>query len=62
MIRDRGLVEAKRMLVYCNFPVGEISEQLGFMDFSYFSRQFKKQEGLSPTQYRKLMFQKYLNK
>lgn len=62
MIRDRGLVEAKRMLVYCNFPVGEISEQLGFMDFSYFSRQFKKHEGLSPTEYRKLMFKKYLNK
>ncbi|MCI9843532.1 helix-turn-helix domain-containing protein [Flavobacterium pectinovorum] len=62
MVRDRGLTEAKRMLVYCNLPVGDISEQLGFKDFSYFSRQFKKQEGLSPTEYRKSMFKKYLNK
>ncbi|SEA66800.1 AraC family transcriptional regulator [Pedobacter hartonius] len=61
MIRDRGLVEAKRMLVYCNLPIGQISEELGFNDFSYFSRQFKKQEGLSPADYRKSMYKKYLN-
>lgn len=62
MIRERGLIEAKRMLVYCNLPIGDISEQLGFKDFSYFSRQFKKQEGVSPAAYRKLMYKKYLNK
>jgi len=60
MIRGRGLTEAKRMLVYCNLPIGEISEQLGFKDFSYFSRQFKRQEGLSPAKYRKSMYRKYL--
>lgn len=62
MIRDRGLIEAKRMLVYCNLPIGEISDLLGFKDFSYFSRQFKKQEGYAPAEYRKLMHKKYLNK
>lgn len=62
MIRDRGLTEAKRMLVYCNLPIGDISEQLGFKDFSYFSRQFKKQEGLSPAEYRRGMYKKYLQK
>ncbi|WP_316740508.1 helix-turn-helix transcriptional regulator [Pedobacter antarcticus] len=61
MIRERGLIEAKRMLVYCNLPIGDISEQLGFKDFSYFSRQFKKQEGVTPAAYRKLMYKKYLN-
>ncbi|WP_177192272.1 helix-turn-helix domain-containing protein [Chitinophaga arvensicola] len=59
MIRDRGLAEAKRMLVYCNLPIGDISDQLGFKDFSYFSRQFKKQEGMSPAEYRKQMYRKY---
>lgn len=62
MIRDRGLIEAKRMLVYCNLPIGDISEQLGFRDFSYFSRQFKKKEGLSPAEYRRVMYKKYLQK
>ncbi|MCW3464471.1 AraC family transcriptional regulator [Chitinophaga nivalis] len=62
MIRDRGLIEAKRMLVYCNLPIGDISDQLGFKDFSYFSRQFKKQEGVSPAAYRKRMHEKYLNR
>lgn len=61
MVRDRGLIEAKRMLVYCNFPIGEISNQLGFKDFSYFSRQFKKREGFTPAEYRKLMHEKYSN-
>ncbi|WP_316800194.1 helix-turn-helix transcriptional regulator [Pedobacter frigidisoli] len=60
MIRERGLTEAKRMLVYCNLPIGDISERLGFKDFSYFSRQFKKQEGISPAEYRRMMYKKYL--
>lgn len=62
MIRDRRLIEAKRMLVYCNLSIGDISELLGFSDFSYFSRQFKKQEDLSPAEYRRSMFDKYLQK
>jgi AraC family transcriptional activator of pobA len=61
MVRDRGLIEAKRMLVYCNLSIGEISDLLGFKDFSYFSRQFKKQEGFTPAEYRKLMYKKYMS-
>ncbi|MBB6270492.1 AraC-like DNA-binding protein [Pedobacter cryoconitis] len=62
MIRGRGLIEAKRMLVYCNLSIGEISDLLGFKDFSYFSRHFKKQEGFTPAGYRKLMHKKYISK
>lgn len=52
LVRDRLMVEAKRLLVHSNFSIGEISDRLGFNDFSYFSRQFKKQHLLSPEQYR----------
>lgn len=62
VIRCRGLLEAKRMLGYCDLPIGEISSQLGFKDFSYFSRQFRNQEGVTPAEYRKQMYKKYLHK
>lgn len=53
-IRERLLLEAKRMLIHGHLTVGQIAAELGFTDFSYFSRQFKKQEGLSPAAFRKL--------
>ncbi len=52
MVRDRVLLEAKRMLVQSFIPIGQIADELGFKDFSYFSRQFKKYLKLSPDQYR----------
>ncbi|CAM4326917.1 AraC-type DNA-binding protein [Pedobacter westerhofensis] len=61
VIRDRALTEAKRLLVHSRFSIGQISEELGFKDFSYFSRQFKSQEGSSPAEYRRQMYQKYQN-
>jgi len=61
VIRDRGMMEAKRMLVHSHFSIGQISDELGFKDFSYFSRQFKNQEGITPAQYRKQMYEKYQN-
>lgn len=59
MVRDRVLLEAKRMLVQSHFPIGRIADELGFKDFSYFSRQFKKHNQLSPEQYRNAMIEKY---
>ncbi|WP_316748395.1 helix-turn-helix transcriptional regulator [Pedobacter gandavensis] len=53
-IRERLLLEAKRMLIHGHLTVGQIAAELGFADFSYFSRQFKKQEGLSPADFRKM--------
>lgn len=61
VIRDRKLLESKRLLLHTHCNVGEISEELGFKDFSYFSRQFKKSEGMAPAAYRKAMYQKYQN-
>jgi len=56
-VRDRIILEAKRMLVQTHIPVGQIADELGFQDFSYFSRHFKKNNQLSPEQYRKRMLE-----
>ena len=58
VIRDRLMLETKRILVHTDQPIGEIADQLGFNDFSYFSRQFKKQNGISPDRYRSEMHKK----
>jgi AraC family transcriptional activator of pobA len=52
VIRDRIMLEAKRMLVHTHTPIGQIAHQLGFNDFSYFSRLFKKYNQLTPDKYR----------
>ncbi|WP_316778964.1 helix-turn-helix transcriptional regulator [Pedobacter antarcticus] len=52
LIRSRILLEAKRLLVHSHMPIGQIADELGFKDFSYFSRQFKKHNKISPDQYR----------
>lgn len=59
LIRERLILEAKRMLVQSHIPVGQIADELGFQDFSYFSRHFKKHNELSPEQYRKVMLEKH---
>ena len=53
-IRNRVMVEAKRLLV--NMPgvtVAEIAYQLNFDDNAYFSRFFKKYAGETPEKFRK---------
>ncbi|HEY9361975.1 MAG TPA: helix-turn-helix transcriptional regulator [Chitinophagaceae bacterium] len=52
LIQQRILLEAKRLLVYSNFSVKEIATQLGFDDYSYFTRFFSKNVGFSPIQFR----------
>lgn len=58
MIRDRIMLEAKRMLTHEDLTVGEIGYELNFKDNAYFSRFFKKYEGLSPDKFRKQIFRK----
>lgn len=45
--------ESKKLLESNRFSVAEIAESLGFCNAYYFSRVFKKQENMTPTQYRK---------
>lgn len=53
LIRDRVLLEAKRLLVNADLQITEIAWQLHFEDNSYFSRFFKKYTGQSPEAFRK---------
>ncbi|RAP73174.1 helix-turn-helix domain-containing protein [Paenibacillus montanisoli] len=46
--------EARRLLRETDLSVEEVGERIGCPDIHYFSRQFRKQEGLSPSMYRKL--------
>lgn len=53
VIRNRILLEAKRMLVNQNMNISEISYTLNFNDNSYFTKFFKKYEGITPEEFRK---------
>ena len=52
VITDRIILEAKRMLMDKKSTVSEIASALGFDDYSYFVRLFKKNAGMTPTAFR----------
>ena len=56
IIQNRLLIEIKRRLIYTQLPLDSIAYALGYKDPSYFSRFFKRHEGISPGLYRQ---QKY---
>jgi AraC family transcriptional activator of pobA len=51
MINEHLVREAQRDLVYSNMSVKQIAHGLGFDDIAYFSRYFRKQTGVTPTQF-----------
>lgn len=53
LIRNRVLLEAKRLLVNVDMTIAEIAAELDFADNSYFSKFFKKYEGVTPEAFRK---------
>jgi AraC-like DNA-binding protein len=55
LIRDRVLLEAKRLLTNAGATVTEIAYQLNFQDNSYFNRFFKKYVGVTPDEFRKTL-------
>lgn len=57
IIRNRVLLEAKRLLVNAQLSIAEIAYQLNFKDNSYFTRFFKKYTGQTPEAFRKSSFQ-----
>lgn len=52
-LRSRLIVEAKRLLAYTSMSAKETSYTLGFDDYAYFSRFFRKHVGVSPSEYAK---------
>jgi AraC family transcriptional activator of pobA len=52
LIRERVMLEAKRLLLHSEISVAEIADRLGFDDPAYFSRCFKKRTSRSPIEFR----------
>lgn len=50
--------KAKRLIAENILPLQKIAENLGFTDYNYFSRIFKKKSGYSPTEYRQIIYKK----
>jgi len=52
---DKRIEEAKKLLLAQTAALTSISERVGFGDYNYFSRVFKKRTGYTPSSYRKMM-------
>jgi AraC-like DNA-binding protein len=53
IIKERIILEAKRLLVHTALTIKEIGYSLGYEDDAYFIRLFTRQTGVSPQQFRK---------
>lgn len=53
-IRSVRITEAKKMLRFTDKTTEEIAEAIGVNCASYFSRMFKRVEGVSPKEYRSM--------
>jgi AraC family transcriptional activator of pobA len=51
LILKRIMLEAKRMLIHSDISVATAADYLGYEDYSYFIRLFKKQVGESPKKF-----------
>ncbi|MEI3791883.1 MULTISPECIES: AraC family transcriptional regulator [unclassified Chryseobacterium] len=51
VITERVVLEAKRMLMYLDESLVEIAFRLGYEEYSYFVRVFRKSSGMTPTQF-----------
>ena len=52
-IRYQRMQMAARMLVYTNLDIQHICTNVGILDSNYFTKCFKKEYGISPSDYRK---------
>ena len=50
-VTERRMEEGKRLLRQGNLRIKEVAEQLGYEDSLYFSKVFKRLEGISPKEY-----------
>lgn len=62
LIRNRVILEAKRLLINLDLLISEIASKLHFDDQSYFIKFFKKYEGITPEKFRKLNTHTHGNK
>ncbi len=53
LIRDRQMLEARRLLAYTQIRIAEVAFQLGYSDPAYFSRVFAGHTGVAPREFRR---------
>jgi len=51
-IQERKMLEARRLLHYTTMQIKEVAYAIGFEDIQSFSRFFKKQQGISPSEFK----------
>ena len=59
LIRQRRLLEAKRLLSHSDLTASEIGYRLRFRDPSYFGRFFRQGAGMTPAAFREEIREKY---
>jgi len=59
VIRERTILEAKRLLTFTDYTISEVASQLNFFDSSYFAKLFKTETGVSPLTFRESISEKY---
>ncbi len=59
LVRQRRLLDAKRLLLHSDMSVAEIGYQTGFQDPSYFTRFFRRETGATPADFREQIREKY---
>ena len=53
LVQEFLISEAKKYLLNTNYSISEVSYLLNFKDPAYFTRLFKKQTGVSPSEFKK---------
>jgi len=51
-MKEQRLVRAQFLLIHSSKSIADIAEECGFLDHRYFSRQFRKETGKLPSEYR----------
>ncbi len=59
VINDKRITEAKRLLFFGDHSIKEISGLLNFDDDAYFNRFFKKHTGHTPSEFQRMIREKY---
>ncbi len=54
IITARVILEAKRMLINPKKSISQVADVLNFVNYSHFTKLFKKQTGISPGEFRKI--------
>jgi len=52
---EKRIDEAKKLLIEGTVPLRQIAEAVGFPDYNYFARTFKKRTGYTPVQYQRMI-------